>query len=91
MNRSEVILDLQKLKGVTAPIVDLHKLRELEGFWPRAARIALARITYSYPRISYHRRHRKASDIWAILNEQRLRSESAVLRVQTGHRRLPVP
>ena len=37
MNRSEVILDLQKLKGVTAPSADLYKLQELAANWPAGA------------------------------------------------------
>jgi hypothetical protein len=56
-------LDLHVLKGLTAVIADLHKLQELERVWPRPRRIALARVTYSYPEIYYHRRHRNASDI----------------------------
>jgi len=63
MNRSEVILDLQKLKGFTALSVDLHKLRELERDWPRAARIGLARSMRGTPRNLYHVVHRKSMGI----------------------------
>jgi hypothetical protein len=48
MNSSEVILDLHKLKGVTAASVDLHIPRELERNSPRAARIALAHTINSH-------------------------------------------
>jgi len=55
MNRCEVILDLQKAKGVRAPSVDLHIPQELERDWPGSTRIALTRFTYSYPNVPYHR------------------------------------